>query len=389
MIIERDIAVELRNLARQYPVVTITGPRQSGKTTLVKIVFPAYDYFSLESPDIRERALADPRGFFNRPAVGFILDEIQKAPALLSYIQEIVDKENIAGKFVLTGSQNLLLMQSVSQSLAGRVALLNLLPLTISELTRLVNRGFTVDEYLWSGFFPRLHERGMEPHRVYDNYYETYIQKDLRDLLQVRDILLFQKFVHLCAGRVGQIFKASELANETGVSVTTIISWLSILQESYIVFLLEPYYANINRRLIKSPKLYFYDVGLASYLLGIENAAQISRDPLRGSLFENMVVAELVKFRCNQGLKPALYFYRDKNMNEVDIVHVAGRQLLPVEIKSAQTFDKGFLKGINYLKKVFPGRIIKPTVIYAGKEEQAGEEFSLLNYENSVKIFLP
>ncbi|MBI5149552.1 MAG: ATP-binding protein [Candidatus Omnitrophica bacterium] len=385
MLIKRELGVELKASARQYPVVTVTGPRQSGKTTLVKKYFPRYRYYNLEEPDTREIVQADPRGFLARNEEGFILDEIQRVPELLSYIQGIVDKTGKRGQFILTGSRNFELMETVTQSLAGRTALLCLLPLSINEL-RTAHVSRTVDQYLLKGFYPRVHAEDLDPTKAYRNYYQTYIERDLKALIHLRDLNQFQKFVRLCAGRIGQIFNASALASEVGVSVPTINSWISILQESYVAFLLQPYYANIRKRLIKSPKLYFYDVGLASYLLAIENETQMNRDPLRGALFENMVVMELVKHRFNRGQDHNLYFFRDERHHEIDVVIKAGNMLRGVEIKSSATFHADFLKGLEYFEKLFKGRISRPAVIHAG-DEHRGKEFTVLNYKNAAGVF--
>ena len=385
MLIKRELGGELKGNASQYPVVTVTGPRQSGKTTLVQKHFPKHRYYNLEEPDIREIAQADPRGFLAGNDQGLILDEIQRVPQLLSYIQGIVDKTKRRGQFILTGSRNFELMETVTQSLAGRTALLCLLPLSIHEL-KMSHIQYTLDEYLLKGFYPRVHAEHLDPTKAYRNYYQTYIERDLRALIHLRDLSLFQKFVRLCAGRVGQIFNASALSSEVGVSVPTINSWISILQESYIIFLLQPYYANIRKRLTKSPKLYFYDVGLAAYLLGIENETQMSRDPLRGALFENMVVMELVKYRFNRGLDQNLYFFRDERHHEVDVVIKTGNRLTGIEIKSGATFHVDFLQGLKYFEKIFKTKVARSVVIHAG-DEHKGKEFKVLNYQNTADVF--
>ncbi len=386
MLIKRELESELRSSAKQYPVVTITGPRQSGKTTLARRAFPRYRYVNLEEPDTRELAQADPRAFLGAAEKGMILDEIQRVPELLSYIQSIVDNKKKKGQFILTGSRNFELMESVTQSLAGRTAILNLLPLSISELKK-AKQDNSVDQYLLKGFYPRVYAEKLEPYKAYRNYFQTYIERDLRSLISVKDLRAFQKFVKLCAGRVGQIFNASALSSEVGVSVPTISSWVSILQESYIVFLLPPYFTNVSKRLVRSPKIYFYDVGLAAYLLGIENLTQMSRDPLRGSLFENMVIVELMKYRFNRGLDHGLYFFRDDKQHEVDVIIPSGADLVGVEIKSSLTFHQDFLKGLKHLRHVFNKKTVREIVVYAGAEAQSGEEFSLLNYQDTASIF--
>ena len=383
--IKRELGAELKANAKQYPVVTVTGPRQSGKTTLVRKYFPKHQYHNLEEPDTREIAQADPRGFLSANDKGLILDEIQRVPELLSYIQGIVDKTKKRGQFILTGSRNFELMETVTQSLAGRTALLCLLPLSINEL-KAANIQHSIDQHLLKGFYPRVHAENLDPTKAYRNYYQTYIERDLKALIHLRDLNHFQKFVRLCAGRVGQIFNASALASEVGVSVPTINSWLSILQESYVVFLLQPYYANIRKRLTKSPKLYFYDVGLAAYLLTIENETQMSRDPLRGALFENMVVMELAKYRFNHGQDHNLYFFRDERHHEIDVVIKSGNTLTGVEIKSSATFHSDFLKGLKYFEKLFKNKVAKSAVIHAG-DEHRGKEFTVLNYENASDAF--
>ena len=313
-----------------------------------------------------------------------LLDEIQNIPNLPSYIQAIVDKSGKNGLFILSGSQQFELLNAITQSLAGRSALLSLLPLSLAEID--VHQSYTVDKLLLRGFYPRLYSQEQDPTKAYKNYYKTYIERDLRKLINIKDIYLFEKFVHLCAGRVGNVFIASSLANEVGVSTKTIQAWIGLLQASYIIFLLQPYYANIKKRLIKSPKLYFYDVGLASYLLGIQTERQLSRDPLRGALFENMVVVELMKARLNQGLEPDLYYYLDQHKNEVDVIYKNGNQLLPVEIKSSVTYHKEFTKGLTYIKQVFGDSINQGYLIYAGDYQQKIDWINLTNYKNAGEI---
>lgn len=378
-LIDRTIEDVILNLAKKYPVITITGPRQSGKTTLVKKLFPDKEYINLENPDLREFAISDSRAFLNKLEDGAILDEIQRTPNLISYLQEIVDTRQVKGQFILTGSNQFSLLNNITQSLAGRTVLLKLLPFSIQEIESIV-KNFDADDFLYYGFYPGIYKERLNPTIAYRSYYETYIERDLRQLIQIKDLDLFQRFVRLCAGRIGQLFNASNLSNDVGVSVPTIKSWLSILQASYVVMSLQPFYENINKRLTKSPKLYFYDVGLATYLLGIENPKQVSRDPLRGSLFENMVLMELVKARNNIALDHNLYFYRDSHQNEVDIVFKSGSSLVPIEVKSAQTFNPNFLKGLNYLTKLFPDRVKTGYVVYDGQIEQKIGQFEILNF---------
>lgn len=353
-LINRTVETVLQNLAGTYPVVTITGPRQSGKTTLCRKVFAHKPYANLESPDVRQFALDDPRGFLAQYPDGAVLDEIQRAPELVSYIQPMVDEDRRDGLFILTGSQQFEVSNTINQSLAGRTALLKLLPFSIPEVESSFSLPDT-DRLLYHGFYPRLWDKGLNPTQALGDYFQTYVERDLRQLLAVKDLNLFQRFIQLCAGRIGQLLNVNSLANDTGVSHTTARNWLSLLEASYIVFLLQPYHRNISKRLVKSPKLYFFDVGLAAFLLGIENEKQVSRDPLRGSLFENMVIAEALKYRFNQGQKSNFYFYRDSKGNEVDLLQVSGSVLFPIEIKAGMTINRDYFKGLNHFAKVFPG----------------------------------
>ena len=381
MWINREIKTELVDLALHYPVVMITGPRQAGKTSLARQVFPDKPYYSIENPDVRQQISTDPRAFFTSNPDGAIIDEFQRYPEILSYIQGIVDERKQNGQFILTGSNNVSMLSKVTQSLAGRVALLKLLPFSIAELGAF-GKNYSVDDYLLNGFYPRVYADNLNPTKAYRNYYETYVERDIRQILQVKDVSLFQKFMKLCAGRVGQLFNANNLATEVGVSYQTIFAWLSALQATYIVFLVQPWSANISKRLVKTPKLYFYDVGLAAYLLGIENTSHVETHPLRGSLFENMVTLELLKNRYNAGLDNNLYFYRDNHGNEVDIMQEAGYQLNLFEIKSAETFTPHFLKGLDYLKKIVPDRVGKSNLVYAGSDEMTIKEHRIVNYKN-------
>lgn len=344
-VIKRDITEEFLTSLSEYPVVTIIGPRQSGKTTLTTSVLPDYEYCTLEDPDLREFARSDPRSFFKKYNRKVIIDEVQRVPDLLSYIQTLVDKDDEAGRFVLTGSHQLELRAKVSQSLAGRTALLTLLPLSLHELKQ--NKiSLDRDEAIYKGFFPRVYKESLDPTRAMRNYYQTYVEKDVRQLINLKNSSTFESFLKLLAGRVGQVLNLSSLSNNVGKSSTTLKEWLSILEASFIIFKLTPFYENFGKRVIKSPKYYFTDVGLLSYLLGIEKSEQVARDPLLGGLFENLVICEAFKRRLNQGKISNLYFFRDSNGNEVDLLIDEGRTLIPVEIKAARTFHKSFAKGI-------------------------------------------
>jgi len=386
-IINRSIEQIIRELSKKYPVITITGHRQSGKTTLAKKMFPGKEYISLENPDLRELAEMDPRSFLAKIKDGAVLDEIQRTPNILSYLQEAVDQDPEKGKYILTGSNQFLLMNEISQSLAGRTVILKLLPLTINE-AGLFEHKYNTNQLLYRGFYPGIYKDGLNPTIAYRSYFETYIERDLRQMVHIKNLHTFQTFVRLCAGRIGQVFNASNLSNEIGVSVPSIKAWISILEASYIVFLLPPYFENIGKQLIKTPKLYFHDVGLAAYLLSIEIDKQIERDPLRGALFENLVVSELMKMRYNQGLDHNMFFYRDKHQNEIDIIFKKGRQLIPLEVKSARTFTPSFLKNLHYFKKIFPNNIEGGFVVYDGDAEQQIQNFRIVNYRNISDILV-
>lgn len=386
-LINRTIEAVLSNLTSKYPVVTITGPRQSGKTTLCKKVFGQKPYANLESPDIRQFAIDDPRGFLAQYPDGAIFDEIQRAPDLVSYLQPMVDEDQREGLFILTGSQQFEVINTINQSLAGRTALVKLLPFTMGE----IQSGFSQpdnDSLLYQGFYPRIWDKQLDPTQALGDYFETYIERDLRQLITIKDLNLFQRFIKLCAGRIGQLLNVSGVANDTGISHTTARNWLSLLEASYIIFFLNPYSKNTSKRLVKSPKLYFYDVGLASFLLGIENKNQISRDPLRGNLFENMVVAEALKYRFNQGKRSNLYFYRDAKGNEVDLLMVNGPDIFPIEIKAGMTVSRDYFKGLNHFAKVFPGHIPKGSgIVYGGNEVQTRTNFSIVPFTHLNKLF--
>lgn len=385
MLFQRMAAGVLKKSAEHYPVVTVVGPRQVGKTTLVRDVFSSKPYVNLEDPDVLTFARNDPRGFMDQFPQGVILDEIQNAPLLLSYIQVIVDERKQNGLYILTGSHQIDLAGFISQSLAGRTALISLLPLCIQELAA-QNIDMELDEYLLKGFLPRIYTEHLEPRTAYNYYVKTYLERDVRKISKVHDLLLFQKFLRLCAGRVGCLLNYENLSNEVGVSATTIQHWLSILEASYIVFRVQPYFENFGKRMIKSPKLYFFDVGLVSYLIDIETPAQMSRDPLHGNLVENLVVLEMIKARMNQGLEPNLYFFRDSHHNEVDLIYKKGHELIPIEIKASKTFDRSFLKGLTYFRNLAPDRTPAGYLVYAGSMSYNIDGFKLIHYKNVQRI---
>lgn len=382
---KRIMQTELERAARQLPIVTILGPRQSGKTTLVMQTFPNKPYVNMELLHLRDLAKSDPIAFLERYPEGAILDEIQEAPVLLSYIQARVDNSQKKGEFILTGSHQIELNEAISQSLAGRTEILHLLPLSLDELRE---AGITrsLDQILYEGFYPRVHLDQLNPTKTYASYVRTYIERDIRKILKVHDLDLFQKFMKLCASRVGQILNKDGLAGEVGVSSKTIGHWLSILEACYIIYRLPPYFESFGKRAVKSPKIYFCDVGLVTYLLGIETVEQIARDPLRGNLFENLVINELMKARYNQGLDLNLYFYQVSGRNEVDVIYQRGHELIPIEIKSSRTFNTSFISGIKSFKRASPDRYADPYLIYSGDEEMKLGEIQLLNYRHSARI---
>jgi len=361
--IERTLSNKLVRLARQFPVVSITGPRQSGKTTLARMVFDRYEYVTLEDPDEREFAGIDPKGFLRRFSGGIILDEIQRVPDLLSYIQGIVDREDSPGRFILTGSQQFHLMEKVSQTLAGRTAIVHLLPFSLDELLEwpspdpwkldvLPDRKekplYRLEEILFQGFYPRIHDKKLDAHDWLSAYYQTYVERDVRDITHIGNLDIFQRFVRLCAGRTGQLVNASSLAADCGISHTTARQWTSILEAGFIIHLLPPHHINFSKRLIKSPKLYFLDTGLLCYLLGVRRPQDLLIHAMKGAVFETFVVSEILKAFCHRGEVPPLYFWRDRTGHEADIVIDDGKKLIPVEVKSSETVDGSFFKGLQY-----------------------------------------
>lgn len=382
--INRELATVIKEASQYFSVITVTGPRQSGKTTLLQNIFSELPYFSLENLDIQKFAVNDPIAFLNQHPNGMILDEVRNAPGLLSYIQGIVDADP-KRRFILSGSSQFAMLRKVTQSLAGRTAVFELLPFSYSEIKELP-RSKTLDELIFNGFYPAIYADKNIPKFLYPSYVKTYLEKDVRDLLQIKDMMQFQIFIRLCAGRIGSLFNASELANEVGVSAKTITSWLSVLQASYIVMLLPPYFENSRKRLTKTPKLYFIDTGLAAYLLGIESAEQLGRDKMRGGLFENFVVIEALKHRYNQGKESNLYFYRDSNQNEVDLILKNRESLCGIEIKSSMTYNSHFEKGLRQIDSGVKEKVEPKAIIYAGDFENTVGNIQLLNYTHLEKL---
>ena len=379
--IKRKIESTILEAAKYFPVITVTGPRQSGKTTMLKQIFPHLHYYSLEDLDTRSFAMEDPVRFLHLHEDGMILDEVHNYPELLSYIQGIVD-EQPQKKFVLSGSSNFALLKKVSQSLAGRSGVFELMPLSIEEVKGQIEYVDDADQLLYQGLYPAVCSCKNIPKFLYPSYVKTYLERDVRDLLNVKDIRLFNMFLKLCAGRIGSVFNASEIAGEIGVSSKTIQAWVSILQASYVVYLLPPYFENSRKRLTKSPKMYFCDTGLACTLLGIESAEQLAFDKMRGHLFENLIVVELLKRCLNEGKESNLYFYRDSNQNEVDILVNNGSSLDAIEVKSAMTYNPSFEKALLKVNEWVNPPVGKRTIIYAGTLEDDKGDIRLLNYRN-------
>ena len=380
--IPRRITRKLQQSVRDYPVVTVTGPRQSGKTTLVRSVFKQYDYVSLENPEQRALCLDDPIGFLRHFKGPVILDEVQRTPDIFSYIQGIVDEKDKPGQFILTGSQNFLFLETVTQTLAGRCAVLHLHPFSFDELNgrkgiELSKLGNTCKrtEYspsenlcdvLFTGFYPRIHDKGLDPQDWLGNYFQTYLERDLRNVVNVGDSEVFRRFVRLCAGRNGSLLNMSSIASDCGISHTNVRRWISVLESSFLVTLLRPHHRNFRKRLIKSPKLYFLDTGFLCYLLGIRSPEELSLHAMRGAVFESFVISESIKKRADAGKEADIYFWRDSAGHEIDMLIEEGKELIPAEIKSGETFNRDFLKGIQYWKNISDKPDTPAAVIYGG-----------------------
>jgi len=385
MMLKRTLGKKLLEAVAKYPIVTVTGPRQSGKTTLVRSVFSSYKYISLELPDQRSFALEDPRGFLGQFDGPVILDEVQRAPDLFSYIQVIVDEyQDARGRFILTGSQNFLLLQSISQSLAGRCAVLHLLPFSLAELLKrepisvntigqsvlkkAVEPKKGLNETLFTGFYPRIHDRNLTPNEWLANYYQTYLERDVRNILNIGDLETFSRFIRLCAGRSGQLISLSAVASDSGISHTTAKRWLSVLEASFIIALLRPHHENFGKRLIKSPKLYFLDSGLLCYLLQIQSPKELNHRAERGAIFESFVFSELYKNFANRGLQPSLYYWRDSAGHEVDMIVDLGIPRIPIEIKSGQTVVSDFFDILQYWRELWGKPDAPAALIYGGND---------------------
>lgn len=385
MDIQRDIVKPLKQILGKYPIVAVTGPRQSGKTTLLRHSFPEFEYVNLENPDSRIFAAEDPNNFLKRYSSKVILDEIQRVPSLFSYIQTHVDESRAMGQYILSGSQNFHLMQNITQSLAGRVAIFRLFPFDNQELSRnsLLNDSYV--HCMVKGFYPAIYDRDIASRTFYSNYIQTYIQRDVTELIAIKDLRLFQNFLALCATRAGQILNINALANECGVSQPTAKSWLSALENSYITFQLQPYYENFSKRVIKSPKLYFYDTGLLCYLLKLNNPDQLLLHPFKGSLFENMMVAEYVKRMYHTDQVEDVWYWRDSGGHEVDLIVQRGDVLEIVEFKATETIMPDLFKGLTYFETISKKINLKKTLVYAGNELQQRSVAEVLPWKDFGK----
>ncbi|MDA3940523.1 MAG: ATP-binding protein [Spirochaetia bacterium] len=383
--IKRSISEKALQYASQYPIVTLTGPRQSGKTTLTKALFPNKPYVSLEDLENRNQASVDPKGFLARYPDGAILDEIQRVPDLFSYIQTIVDQKKQEGLFILTGSQQFEMIETLTQSLAGRTAIIKLLPFSYDEIYK-DSPPVDLFSLLYTGFYPRIFDKKLNPTEALSFYVSTYLERDVRKLINVKDLTLFENFLKLLAGRSGQILNTNSLGDDCGLSHNTITSWISVLEASYIIKRVAPYYRNLNKRLIKAPKIHFLDSGLLCYLLGITEPGQLITHPLRGAIFESYVVSEIYKYHYHHGIPDNIYYFRDYQGHEVDVLIERAQSIDLIEVKSSATFQESYLKGLKYFEKLYDGKINK-SLIYGGKESYKYKDTKIVNWKNISSYF--
>ena len=383
--IDRIAENDAIRLSKQYPVLTIVGPRQSGKTTLCQKAFTEHAYVSLENLEERELALHDPKSFLARFKDPLIIDEIQRVPSILSYIQTKVDSSKKNGSYILTGSQQFELMETLGQSLAGRTAILRLLPLTIKELYNHYKIYNSLEEYLYTGFYPRVYDQQLNPTEASSFYLSTYVERDIRSLINIKDYLLFERFLKVCASRTGQLLNMTSIGNDCGLSHNTVHNWLSLLEASFILYRVPPHFRNYSKRLIKAPKLFFYDVGFAAYLLGVERKEQLVNHPLKGALFETLVMGELLKARYNAVKGNNLYFFRDNSGHEVDCLLDQGSYCVPIEIKSSQTINENFFANLKFYNGL-QQNAAKPILIYGGDESYVRESAEVVSYRELHNI---
>lgn len=381
---KREIQLPAKGFLKSFKALAIVGPRQSGKTTLAKLLAPRKPYVSFENPDTRYLFESDPRGFLAAYAGGAVFDEAQYVPKLFNYLQQILDDSPVNGRFILTGSNNFLLVEKISQSLAGRIVYTDLLPFSIKEISRIKNFDCSADNLIFNGGYPAIVYEGRKRLPWFQSYVRNYIERDVRLLKNITNYSLFQKFISLCAGRIGQQLNLTNLGNECGVDHKTIQSWIGVLEASFIIYLLPPYYKNFNKRIVKSPKLYFCDTGLACYLMGIQEKEQLRHHPFRGALFENMVVAEMLKTRYNKGLRSNLYYFRDNTGNEIDVLIDEGEKIIPVEIKSAETISPVFFRGLEFWEKLTDNK--KGYIVYGGKESNTIRNKRIIGWKEISKL---
>lgn len=383
--IQRDASTKIKQLAKKFPAVGLLGPRQSGKTTLAKELFPKKPYVSFENQDNILLVTKDPRAFLDQYKTGAIFDEIQRVPQLLSYLQGVIDDQpNKVGLFIITGSQNLLLLESISQTLAGRIAFIHLLPFSFTELASSKHGTQSLNKLILNGGYPRLYDRKIKPVDFYPNYLLTYVERDVRQIKNITNLAMFQRFLKVCASRVGQEVNYTSIGNDTGVDQKTVLSWFGILEASFIAFRLQPFYNNLGKRLTQMPKLYFYDTGLCCSLLELETESHVNTHPLRGALFENLIILELLKAKFNNGQRSNLFYWRDRTGNEIDVLLDQSAQVVPVEIKTSATFTTDYVKGINYWKKINPN-VKKAFVVFTGKTASL-DKISMLNWKEIAFI---
>jgi predicted AAA+ superfamily ATPase len=385
IMIQRDASTKIKQLAKKFPAVGLLGPRQSGKTTLAKELFPKKPYVSFENQDNILLVTKDPRAFLDQYKTGAIFDEIQRVPQLLSYLQGVIDDQpNKVGLFIITGSQNLLLLESISQTLAGRIAFIHLLPFSFTELASSKHGTQSLNKLILNGGYPRLYDRKIKPVDFYPNYLLTYVERDVRQIKNITNLAMFQRFLKVCASRVGQEVNYTSIGNDTGVDQKTVLSWFGILEASFIAFRLQPFYNNLGKRLTQMPKLYFYDTGLCCSLLELETESHVNTHPLRGALFENLIILELLKARFNNGQRSNLFYWRDRTGNEIDVLLDQSAQVVPIEIKTSATFTTDYVKGINYWKKINPN-VKKAFVVFTGKTASL-DKISILNWKEIAFI---
>lgn len=384
--IPRDLKNQLNRLAKKMPAIALTGPRQSGKTTLLKSAFPNYDYVNLEHPPTRALALSDPDQFLFQFKKGLIIDEVQRAPQLFSFLQVVIDKQKKMGQYILSGSQNFSLLENISQSLAGRVALFNLLPFSYKEMSAGNIKIKSIEQFIFKGAYPAIYDRKIAPASYYSSYLNTYVERDVRQLVNVHNLSMFEAFVKLLAGRVGQLLNLSEIGNALGIDHKTVKNWISVLETSFIIYLIQPYHTNFNKRLVKTPKLYFYDTGLVCNLLGIDEEKQLNNHWSKGSLFENIILNEFLKERINKGIKPQFYFWRDRAGNEVDLLIQENGKLKAIEIKSSKTYNPNFFKNLIDFSKVASVNKRDCFLIYNGTNELKTSHGELVNWKNIYNI---